>query len=290
MKNVNWDDLRLFFQVAETGGLSGAARRLGLSPATVGRRMVALEQACGRTLFERTQTGYSLTREGETVFAKVRAMHTAAQPLLQHLLAGADKPAVRLSAGTGTALFLADRFARLNQPEDPFKLSFVTTEQVLDIGHREVELGIRSRSAQAGNLASRKLSDIRFAPYRSWSAGQPELLEWVAMDPAMARYAAARWVHEQGHPIRVVANSVATIYQLVRAGAGIGVMPCFIGDSDPGLSRAGPIIDELREEQHLVMHADDRHLAHIRQVIERVVTLYQDNRALLTGQKPLRSD
>ncbi|MBV6657248.1 MAG: LysR family transcriptional regulator [Devosiaceae bacterium] len=288
MKDISWDDLRLFLLVAETGGLSGAARESGLSPPTIGRRMLALEQQTGQALFARSQTGYALTKTGDALVGKVRVMHAAAQPVHSLLDAAKETPLVRLSAGTGTALFLADRFQQLSQPGDPFRLSFVTTEAVLDIAHREVDLGIRSRPAQSGNLASRKLANIRFAPYRSWSAGEPERLEWVAMDPAIARYPAARWVHEQSHPIRVLANSVATIYQLVRSGGGIGVMPCFIGDSDPGLARAGPLIEELREEQHLVMHADDRHQPNTRRVIDRLATLYDENRDLLAGERALR--
>lgn len=288
MKDLRWDDIHLFLHVAETEGLSGAARRTGLSAPTIGRRMLALEQHTGQALFVRSQTGYALTQTGQALLAKVRTMQAAAQPVQALLSASAQKPIVRLSSGTGTALFLADRFAKLNRPHDEFRLSFVTTETVLDIAHREIELGIRSRPAEAGNLASRKLSNVRFAPYCSWSAGQPELMEWVAMDPARAHYPAARWVHDQGHPIRVVASSVSTIYQLVKAGAGIGVMPCFIGDSDPGLARAGPIIDDLREEQHLVMHGDDRHQPHIRQVIDRLVALYAENQDLLAGERALR--
>ncbi|MFD1796380.1 LysR family transcriptional regulator [Paracoccus aurantiacus] len=74
MKNMSWDDLHIFFHVAETGSLSGAGRKLGLSAATVGRRMLSLEQATGKTLFERAQSGYSLTASGRALFQKVRAM------------------------------------------------------------------------------------------------------------------------------------------------------------------------------------------------------------------------
>ena len=42
---VNWDDLRVFLALVEEGSLSAAARRLGLSQPTVGRRVLALEEA-----------------------------------------------------------------------------------------------------------------------------------------------------------------------------------------------------------------------------------------------------
>src|SRR5919106_2322536 len=61
MKNMDWNDLRIFVRVARGGGLSAAAAELGSSPATVGRRMLALEQILARPLFVRRQTGYELT-------------------------------------------------------------------------------------------------------------------------------------------------------------------------------------------------------------------------------------
>ena len=47
MKNLDWSDLRIFIHVARGGGLSAAASIFGLSPATVGRRMLALEEVVG---------------------------------------------------------------------------------------------------------------------------------------------------------------------------------------------------------------------------------------------------
>lgn len=288
MKHLGWDDLQTFFHVADTGGLSGAARRLGVSAPTIGRRMLALEQAAGQQLFERAQTGYTLTEAGTALMKRVRAMQAAAVPVEDLLRQAAETPIIRLSAGTATASFLADKISRLSRPGDGFRLNFVTTEAVLDIAHREIDLGIRNRAAEAGNLASRRLGMLRFAPFRSWSVTQPESLDWVAVDPSHARHPAARWLHDQGHRVAVMASSVATVHELVKAGAGIGIMPCLIGDCDPALVRAGPLIEDLTEHQHLVMHNDDRHRPELRRVIDRICTIYRDNADLLAGAKPMR--
>lgn len=288
-EKLTWDDLEVFFHVAESGGLSAAGRATGLSPPTVGRRMLALEQRSGQTLFLRSQSGYALTPAGRALLDRVRVMQAAAVPVHEILFAQQETPLIRLSAGTGTAQFLADKFSLLSRPGDGFRLNFVTTEAVLDIAHREVDLGIRNRPAEAGNLASRKLGTLRFAPYRSWSAGRhPETMGWVALDPSYARHPAASWLHQQGHTISVLATSIATIHDLVRAGAGIGVMPCMIGDCDPSLARAGPVIHALTEEQYLVMHDDDRHRPPIRRLIERIVKIYDDNAPVLAGERPMR--
>ena len=288
MNDLNWHDLQIFFHVAEAGGLSGAARATGLSAPTIGRKMLALEEAAGRAFFHRRQTGYSLTADGAALMARVRAMEAAARPV-QEMAQNAEAPLIRLSAGTSTSAFLADRFATLCRPGDAFRLHFTTSEAVLDISHREVDLGVRNRPADAPNLASRPLARVAFAPYRAMSGPEPDALGWVALDPETARHPASHWVHDQGKPVRAIASSVATLGHLVRAGAGIGAMPCMIGDLNPGLARAGPVIDTLTETVHLVMHNDDRHRAPIRRLIERLTRLYAENADLLEGKRPLRA-
>ena len=290
MKDANWEDLHLFYHVAKAGGLNSAVEESGVSAPTLGRRMLALEQQTGLSLFIRSHSGYVLSPEGRTLFQKVRAMKAASLPVQDMLSHQADTPLIRISAGTATASFLVDKFNLLSRPTDGFRLNFVTTEAVLDIAHREIDIGIRNRPPEAGNLASRKLAVLRFAPYRSWNAANPELLEWIAVDATSARHPAALWLHRQGLPIRAAAGSVATVHALVKAGAGIGIMPCMYADCDPTLARAGPIIEELTETQYLVTHADDRSRSPIRKLCERIVAIYRDNAELLAGAKPLRPE
>ena len=67
---LDWTSLRDFLAVAETGSLSRAARRLGLSQPTLTRRMAALEERFHAELFRRTPRGVELTEAGELVAAE----------------------------------------------------------------------------------------------------------------------------------------------------------------------------------------------------------------------------
>lgn len=71
MKDVNWDDLKLFHIVASQGGLAGAASLTGISAPTIGRRMLLLERSMGRTLFIRSPQGYRLAPDGVTLLERV---------------------------------------------------------------------------------------------------------------------------------------------------------------------------------------------------------------------------
>jgi DNA-binding transcriptional LysR family regulator len=67
---MEWDDFKYFLAVARSGSLTGAARALKTSAATVGRRIMTLEARLGARLFDRGQTGYALTDSGEAIRLK----------------------------------------------------------------------------------------------------------------------------------------------------------------------------------------------------------------------------
>jgi DNA-binding transcriptional LysR family regulator len=287
MKNLSWDDLRLFILVARGGGLSTAARTAGMSPATIGRRMLSLEQSVGRVLFVRRQSGYELTPDGRTLLARALAMEAGARPIEEWLAADAGRPLVRISAGTWTANFLADHFAALWTPGDPFRIGFKTTEAKLDIAHREVEIGIRNAAPESPYLAARRIGEVAQAPFRARNRAAAEDDAWVAIAPEDMSTRSARWVLAQpGIAIAAWANAPRTLRDLIRAGVGKGVLPCFAGDRDPRLERAGPTIDALREGQWIVMHDDDRHRPEVRAVIDRIAALLEAHGPLFRGERP----
>jgi DNA-binding transcriptional LysR family regulator len=288
MKNVSWDDLRIFTHVARGGGLSAGAAELGISPATAGRRMVVLEQAIGRPLFVRRQSGYDLTADGRILLAKALAMEAGARPIADWLAAEGQRALVRISAGTWTANFFAENFSKLWRPDDPFRIAFKTTEAKLDIAHREVEIGVRNAQPDNPNLAARRTVEVAQAPYRARNHPSPGREDWVAIAPGEETTRSARWVNgQEGVTFAAWANTPQTLRDLIRAGVGKGLLPCFAGDRDPQLERAGDAVEELRESQWLVMHNDDRHRPEVRTVIERMVVLVQAHAPLFTGNRPV---
>ena len=64
---IHWDNARFFLAVARAGTLRGAAARLSVDQATVGRRIAALEAALSARLFLRMPSLYVLTSAGEAL-------------------------------------------------------------------------------------------------------------------------------------------------------------------------------------------------------------------------------
>src|SRR5690554_6521522 len=97
--SAGWDDLRLFLAVARLGGLSAARVATGLSPATLGRRVTALERQVGVPLFKRLRTGYRLTGAGQELFVQAEEVERAMTGVTRWQEGAQAQRAVRLSAG-----------------------------------------------------------------------------------------------------------------------------------------------------------------------------------------------
>jgi len=139
----DWSDLQLFLAVARHGGLSPAAKDTGRSPATLGRRMQALERALGLCLFVRHDRGYELTGEGRALLEDLQDVDARLARVTTPKSAQA-RPQVRLSAGTWTTLHLLSHIHMLQGDPPDLRLRFVSSEAVLDIAHREVVIGMRN--------------------------------------------------------------------------------------------------------------------------------------------------
>ncbi len=73
MHNLDWDDLRFFLAVNESGSISGAAKLFNVNHSTVLRRLTSLEKRLGARLFDRLPDGYKMTAQGEELRNQLRA-------------------------------------------------------------------------------------------------------------------------------------------------------------------------------------------------------------------------
>ena len=288
MKNIDWDLYQLFLSVARHDGLTGAAGATGLSPATVGRRMLVLEEALGRPLFARSQAGYSLTEDGRALFEKLKDMEAAARSLESWQAEGRSAPLVRLMAGTWIGLLISENMPALCSARDGFHIELTIAEQRAALVHREHDIGIRAFRPEEPNLAAQPFGECAYAPYRLRNS-DASLARMLAVSSGNAISSYLLWPH-QNHPerIAITVSRPRSLMDLVRAGAGVAVLPCFAGDLDSNLERAGPQIAGLRHGQWVVMNNDDRHRREIRTVAGRLVKLLKSHADLFAGKRPSR--
>lgn len=275
MTEPDWDDLKLFLHVALTGGLSGACERTGISAPTIGRRMLALERATGRTLFVRSQRGYRLAPDGEVLLAHVQAMQTSAEKIADWRGQAFTLPIVSIGADAWLSGLIADETQSLRAASDPFRLCCQMRHAGIDFTYRETDIGLMREPPQTGNLALRKSVPVAHAVYSARNSSRTSL-PWVSLGTQSAHSPADRWVFEHHEAdIMTWANSPDLLLRLIRAGNGRGVLPCFAGDADPELERDGPILEELTYTLWIVANDDDRHRPEIRLGMDRLTAMFR---------------
>lgn len=290
MKNIAWDSYQLFLAVARGEGLTGGAESVGLSPATLGRRMLDLEQRLGAVLFERSQTGYRLTGEGQRLLAMLSDMEAAAREVDAWREEPATSALVRVAAGTWNAWLITESFPAIRGPRDDFRIELTVAEQRAQLAHRENDIGLRAFEPEERNLAAIPTGEVAYAAYRARHSGLEGPEHWIAVHKDEAISAYLRWPHEhRAAAIVVTVTRARSLRDLVLSGAGIAVLPCFVGDLEPRLERVGDEIPELRHRQWVVMNNDDRHRRPVRTVADRLVKLMKGHADLYAGKRPGRT-
>ncbi len=294
-----WDDLRVFLAIARGGSLAAAARTLGVNHSTVFRRLNAFEAAVGVRLFDRQPEGYAVTAEGAEML--VRAARIEDEVLaLDRELSGRDlrlEGTVRVTTPDTVALgLLPPHLARLRRAQPGIEIELAVSNQIYNLSKREADVAIRPAKAPEGAMVGRRLAGIAFAAYgaRSYlgTAAAPKSPEELAAHPrvgpdeSLADTAAARWLrtHAPDAAVACRCDSLMAQVHAVRAGVGLGLLPCFLADPDPALVRLPLPAPEMETGLWLLTHEDLRRTARIRAVLDFLAEALGGERDRLEGR------
>lgn len=291
----SWDDLRLFLAVARSSGLAKATPVTRVSAPTLSRRMTSLERALGTPLFLRHRTGYDLTPAGEELLELAEAVEAGALRVERWRVAADPDPVVKIAAGAWTSAFLARHMVDLAGDEDELAIEILTGTAPADLLRREANLGLRNHRPETPGLAGQLLVRVEFAIYgeAAYLRSSPEAgderrfaaCRWIAFSPPGPKVPSAVWLDQQMHrDARLKCSTAQAVLEAALAGAGLCVLPCFIGDAERKLARASGIIGELGHDQWLVSHDDDRHNEHIRGISGRLAKLIRAHEGLFGGR------
>src|ERR1700730_9680107 len=173
------DNLVLFLRIVEKGGLAAAGRELGLSPASVSERLVALEKYYGAALLHRTTRAVSLTDEGRLLVHGARRLLAEADELEALIRLGVNKISgpIRLSApidlGRTYIVPILDAFLA-EHPEVTIDLNL--TDGYVDLVGQGQDLAVRY-----GELADSTLRVKRLANNRRALCASPEYVKYKGL-------------------------------------------------------------------------------------------------------------
>jgi len=297
---LNWDDVRYVLAVAKAGSLARAAKALSVDHTTVGRRVEAAEQALGVRLFARTSTGYVPTADAERLLREMRSVEDAVIALERTAQARQSSidGVVRVTAPeTFGCVYLAPRLAMLRYEHPKLSVELSSTGAVLDLARREAELAVRMFRTAHDHLVVRRVGAVRYGLYasRDYLARRPlrsvsELHDHPLLSseaPTRGKKTAAvdaRWLAKLSHDARpaLVCDVSMALHEACRAGAGLAVLPRYLGDRDPTLEHL-PMPDPPTEPIWITVHKDMRAMPVVRTVLDYLARVIARDAAMLGG-------
>lgn len=235
--DVAWSDLQLFLAAWEAGTLTGAAKATGLGQATLSRRMAALEEQLGLTLFDRSRGGLRPTDAARALHPHVEAMARAARQAGAALQDLEARPAgrVRIACPPGVAVDLLPPLLPILARRHPLiEVELLADNLMADLARHEVDVALRSEAPTSGDLVFRRLGAVRVGVFASpaYVAALPpdatlRALAWITWSDDMAHIPAARWValHLEGRPAALRSNSFLAMRAAAQAGVGCVLIP-----------------------------------------------------------------
>jgi DNA-binding transcriptional LysR family regulator len=295
LDGLDWGALRDFAVVAEEGSLSAAARRLGVSQATLTRRMAALEAFLGSEMLRRTSRGVELTEAGEAVLAPVRRMREGAE-VVALTATGRDaalRGPVRISATEGIAVgFVTPALEEFSRRHPAIELQLDVRNRNANLLRREADIAVRIGRPRDADLVAKRVAELSLGLYASReylvARPAPESLDdltrhrMVAFDDTILNTDVGQHAEALLARGSIVFRSTSLIAQLeaVRAGFGIGLVSDFLAARDPDLVRVLPASGH-RCSLWLVTHPGLRRSARIRAVYDYLAARFQAERKRL---------
>ncbi|MEO1044126.1 MAG: LysR family transcriptional regulator [Pseudomonadota bacterium] len=284
MEKLDWNDLQTFLAIAEAGTLSAAARRLGVTQPTMGRRLKALEQRAGARLLQSMPRGFALTPLGERVLAHAEAMREQ-MDAAERAISGGDMrlegvvriTTVELLAGH----IVVPAMAELCQQHPGISFELVPGSRSFSLSKREADIALRIAPFEGQSVITRRVGYLRHRLYASVdrAARQPHRSDWggdvplvTVMDDQM-HLPQIRWLHQQFPEAHLCFRSNDRLLQgqAVALGLGLALLPELVEQLLPGLARVE--IDDLPEPPpvHLGVHRDLRNTPRIRAALDGII-------------------
>ncbi|WP_426437635.1 LysR family transcriptional regulator [Bradyrhizobium genosp. P] len=277
---MNWDDLRFVLTVAESGSLASAARDLRWAVSTAMRRLDQIELELNARLFERRRTGYIPTEAGELLLDEARSFAPRIDEI-ERRLQGRDlslKGTIRFTTTvTAVPYLLANTLARFSALHPDIVVKLSESSELLEIGGRQADVALRFINEPPEHWVGREIGSVRYRAYSAAGGGRRRkqadisdlFLEQPWIDFSSPENRCSRWVRRNvpSQNVKFQVETFSSMLSLLRAGAGVGLLPTYVGDADAGLVPMSASIDELTNKAWLLTHPELRRTVRVQAFI-----------------------
>lgn len=248
MRSHDWNDLKYLLALYRTGKLKAAGHAVGASETTVTRRIKALEQELGASLFlrgamgryEPTDTAVQILSHAETVELENLAIQEKSSEST-HRVTGT----VRISSVPiiVNRVFVPN-LATLTRRHPHLTIELMPASDNLDLSKRETDLAVRFARPSVGGLRTKaqKLGEMTFGAYvaKSVAPERFETLGWITYCETRSELPQARWLEaattrSSEAPTRLKVADADTALEAVASGLGKSLLPRAVAEVDPRL-------------------------------------------------------
>jgi DNA-binding transcriptional LysR family regulator len=274
--DMDWNYLRTFQAVVDTGSLAAAAAKLSISHATAFRHIKAFEGELGARLFDRVQGKYSLTDAGTDILDLSRTVAVAMEDI-DRRVSGTDvqlKGRIRLTAPASfSGHVLPGYLAEFRQDYPEITVELLCSNEELNMSNRAAEIALRVTHTPPDHLVGRKVADIPWGLYASpdylaqrgapSSAGDLARHDLIGGAGALSRRDGfARIDRELRDRVIVRSDDLMTMAAFARRGLGLALLPADVARG--GLDRVMGFDAMPDNELWLLTHPDLRRVERVR--------------------------
>lgn len=299
---MDWDNLRVFLAVARCGSMLEASRLLKLSQSTVSRRIQRLERDIGRKLFERAVDGLALTTNGQKLLAKSSEMEGLLNAVDITRPSASPQLSGEIRLGTTEAFgsyYLAPHLGHFCAANPAVTIDLLPMPRFLNLSKREADTAIAIERPLAEGYVASKLTDYRLLPYATQQylgTSAPitcmddlrkhrwvDYVDDLVFSPQ--QFSLRTWIPSVQASLR--STSVLAQAQAVRAGLGIGVLPCFLAQQFPDLVPIMPAHIDITRTFWLVAPPERREIPCVRALWTYIKQVVEADQSLLLNSRML---
>ena len=278
---MEWSDIRVFLAIAREGTLGAAARKLGQTQPTMGRRLRTLEAALGNKLFQRTNSGFALTDEGAALLPLADRMEEDALAIERQMSGHAHhlEGVLRVTSIDWFGVHvLSPVLAEFATYHPRVTVELLTDQRFLSLSRREADMAFRFGPFDEPDVVSRKILQVSYGAYIRKGLNHPKAgdgtgTNLMALDAAFAGTPDDTWLQVTLPNARTTfrSNSRGVQASMCAAGAGAAVLPRSLGDTMTELERLDLGSTPPSRDMWIGYHRDLGRLARLRALLDFVV-------------------
>jgi DNA-binding transcriptional LysR family regulator len=299
----DWGDLKFFLAAARTGSTLAASRELGVNQTTVARRIAALEQALNARLFDRNQDGYRLSEAGAAILAQAERVAVEADTLarLLHQRSRELSGVIRVTTPEALAnMMLTPLLSEFIELYPDIRVEVIAVDTKLDLSRGEADIALRAGKMPTDpGVVVRKLTECPWSLYVSKTYGEkfglPKTAEdlnnhfMVGANGWLAASEPFSWLAKAAPQakVRSVCSTLINALHAIKAGHGVGPLPCLMASAEPSLVECIPL-SELQYHYYLVTRENLKDVPHVRAFNDFLVCRVGVMKSTLQGRpKPI---